>query len=257
MHFLIQDNLFYGRNEANLIESLNRLDYSFDYFKQIPFVGELEFTNGNPPSNSMIFGSVKTAQIAKKYNFNPGSFHNENHDYEIYSKHYRENLLNWTAKIQKFADPVTDDYFFCRPTEDTKTFTGKVFTKKDWENFVHYSLTNGHTTSLNTETPIMVCKPTEIYQEVRCFVVKGEIITASFYKFGNRIQYQECLESDILDFAKEMVQTFSLADAFVIDVCRTPNGLKIVECGCINCAGFYNINIQKLLFTLNEQFSIC
>lgn len=52
-----------------------------------------------------------------------------------------------------------------------------------------------------------------------------------------------------------MTNKFELADAFVMDVCRTESGLKIVECGCINCAGFYDINLQKLLWALEENFS--
>jgi len=251
--FLIQDNLFYGRNEANLISALERMDYNYTYFKQIPFVDELEFTE-QPISPVIMFGSVKSARIAQKYNLYPCSFFNDNHRYEVYSQHYGDNLVNWGARIQQFADPIKEDLFFCRPTEDTKTFTGKLFTKEEWAHFVYEMNTNGHTTSLRQDTPIMVCKPQHIQQEVRCFVVDGEIISASFYRIGSSIQYKECHDQDILDFAKEMVKTFALARAFVIDICRTENGLKIVECGCINCAGFYNINIQKLLYVLFKTF---
>ena len=53
-----------------------------------------------------------------------------------------------------------------------------------------------------------------------------------------------------------MVDIYQLADAFVIDVCRTKDGLKIVECNCINCSGFYNIDEQKLIVSLEENFSI-
>lgn len=251
--FLIQDNLFCERNEANLLNALERLGYRYSYFKQIPFIDKLEFAE-LVTSPVIMFGSVKSARIAKNYKLYPCSFFNENHRYEIYSKYYRENLVNWDAKIQRFGDPILDDIFFCRPTEDTKTFAGKVFTQQTWAEFMNSFKTNGHKTSLNFDTPIMVCSPKHIQQEVRCFVVDGEIVTASFYKIGTQIHYKECQDNDILDFAKEMVQTFALARAFVIDICRTENGLKIVECGCINCAGFYNINIQKLLYILNETF---
>lgn len=251
--YLIQDNLFYARNEVNLLLALDRLGYEYSYFKQIPFVDELQFQE--PPTSPVImFGSVKSARIAQKYDLHPCSFFNNNHRYELYSQHYRDNLINWGARVQRFADPIQEDLFFCRPTEDTKTFTGKVFTQQEWLEFLHTTATNGHTTTLNTDTPIMVCKPQHIQQEVRCFVVDGEIITASFYKIGSQIHYKECQDQDILDFAQDMVKTFALARAFVIDICRTESGLKIVECGCINCAGFYNINIQKLLHTLTETF---
>lgn len=37
---------------------------------------------------------------------------------------------------------------------------------------------------------------------------------------------------------------------FVIDVCDTPDGLRIVEINTINCAGFYAGDIQRLVAAL-------
>ena len=51
-----------------------------------------------------------------------------------------------------------------------------------------------------------------------------------------------------------MVNLYQLAEAFVIDVCLTENGWKIVECNCINCAGFYDGNMQKLIMELEYYF---
>lgn len=39
--------------------------------------------------------------------------------------------------------------------------------------------------------------------------------------------------------------------AFVIDIANTDNGLKIVELNCINCSGFYEADIQKIIMNLN------
>jgi hypothetical protein len=39
----------------------------------------------------------------------------------------------------------------------------------------------------------------------------------------------------------------------VIDVCSTPNGLKIVEINTINAAGFYAGNIQSLVLALEAM----
>jgi hypothetical protein len=52
-----------------------------------------------------------------------------------------------------------------------------------------------------------------------------------------------------------MVDIYQLADAFVIDVCLTDNGWELVECNCINCAGFYLCNMQKMVMELEYYFN--
>ena len=52
-----------------------------------------------------------------------------------------------------------------------------------------------------------------------------------------------------------MVDLFQLNGAFVIDICDTDKGWKIVECNCINCAGFYDVDIQKMLMAIEDHFN--
>jgi hypothetical protein len=51
-----------------------------------------------------------------------------------------------------------------------------------------------------------------------------------------------------------MLDVYQLADAFVLDIGLADNRWKIIECGCINCAGFYEANMQKLVIALEEKF---
>ena len=63
------------------------------------------------------------------------------------------------------------------------------------------------------------------------------------------------VEQEALDYAQSMVDIFQLAEAFIIDVCLTENGWKIVECGNINVAGFYKSDIQKMLIAVEDKFN--
>jgi hypothetical protein len=36
----------------------------------------------------------------------------------------------------------------------------------------------------------------------------------------------------------------------------TDGDWKIVECGCINCAGFYKSDIQKMIMAVDAKFNI-
>ena len=52
-----------------------------------------------------------------------------------------------------------------------------------------------------------------------------------------------------------MIDIFQLAKSFVIDVCLIDNGWKIVECGSISCAGFYDADMQKIVFALEDTYN--
>jgi hypothetical protein len=66
-----------------------------------PFIEEVDFETKR--KDVFVFGLLKLARLSKKYGWNPGATITENHDYEIYSKFYKENLLNYDSKIVKFG----------------------------------------------------------------------------------------------------------------------------------------------------------
>ena len=251
MFYLVQEDLYNSRNEVNLIEALDRLGLEYEFYKHVPFTDKLLFSTTR--KDVILFGSVRASVLSKNYGFDVGSFYNSNHDYKVYSEKYKGHMLN-EPEYFLFGSKISAEKFFCRPTQDTKEFTGKVFYREEWESFIKEKLTNGHKTTLTKDTEILISSPKNILQEIRCFVVGGEVVTASFYKIGSQIIYKECFDEDIIAFANERVKQFSLAPAFVIDICRTDDGLKVIECGCMNCAGFYDINIKKLLSKLEYLY---
>lgn len=255
MYYIVQENTFREENYDNLIFALDRLQLPYEIVKVLPFVEEFEFETEE--ENIFVFGSLKLARLSRKLNWFPGSFMSETHDFEVYKDYYKENLLNYDSFVCEFADSINwdDEVKFIRPCKDTKVFTGKVFNKEEWEKFVQHSLNNGHTTILDAHTKIQVSTPKNIQQEIRCWVVNGRVITASQYRLSNRVFYKEYIDEEGLEFAQKMIEKFQLAPAFVMDICLADNEWKIVECGCINCAGFYRADLQKLIISLEENFS--
>ena len=233
--------------------ALNRLELPYEIVKVLPFIETMEFQTDR--KDIFPFGSLKMARVSAQYGWKPGSQMNENHDYMVYKEYYKENLLNWDSKIYKFGDNFfSKDIFFARPTKDTKVFTGKVFDMAEWRTFRDYSLTNGHSTILDVDTEIQVSSVKNIQQEIRFWIVKGKIVTASQYKIGSRVISNENVDQAAYDFCDKMISIFQLNDAFVMDLCLVNGEYKIVECGCINCAGFYKSNLQKLLMSLEDSF---
>lgn len=208
-------------------------------------------------NNVFVFGAIKLARIAADRGWTPGSMMNKNHDYVVYSKYYKENLLNYDSIITKLGDDFDwgySDERFIRPTEDTKSFNGKVFTRSEWRDVVDYYLHNFRTERFNENTLIQVSSPKKIFKEIRLWVVNGKIVTGSQYQLNGKFLLDDQIEPEAIEFAQKMVDIYQLADAFVIDVCLTYSGWKIVECGCINCAGFYKSDLQKMVMAVEEYF---
>lgn len=257
MYYVIQENTFKEENHHVLIETLDRLNINYEIVKVRPFIEDFKFKTKQ--KNVFCFGSVKMSRLAKKYGWFPGSLLNENHDYRVYSKYYKENLLNYDSKIQRFGDDINEDIFFVRPCEDTKYFTGKVYTKDEWifwkENF--YKI--GAETSLTDDTEIQVSTPKTITKEFRFWIVDGEVITGSLYRMGNWIKRSENVDEGALEFCKQMINIYQLADAFVMDICEVlindKPEYKIIECGCINSAGFYLANMPKLIDAIENKWN--
>ncbi len=253
MYYIIQKNTFNEPNYINLINAIERNNLSYEIVDVLPFVEDFDFLTNR--KDVFCFGAVKMSRLAKKYDWNPGSLLNENHDYRIYSKYYKDNLLNWDSKIQKFDEPIDIDLFFARPCEDTKTFTGKIFSIQEWNEFKKRHNDGKYTSSLNSDTAIQISSVKDITKEFRFWIVNGEVITGSLYRMGSWINYSENVDDGALEFCKKMVKIYTLADAFVMDICEVDGDYKIIECGCINSAGFYKANMSKLIESLENYWT--
>jgi len=256
MFYIVQENLFREEGHAKLINGLERFKIPYELVNVRPFIEEVEFKTDR--KDVFVFGSLKLARLSKKYGWDPGALVTENHDYEVYSKHYLNNLLNYDSRIVKFNDDFEwfDFNHFIRPCLDSKVFTGKVFFKAEWLDFRHRQLTNGYEgTTLDENTLIQVASAKNLTQEVRCWVVDGKIITQSTYRRGSFLVYDNLVDQDAIDFAQSMVDIFQLAKTFVIDVGLTPDGWKIIECGSTSCAGFYDADMQKILMALEGSYN--
>jgi hypothetical protein len=257
MYYVVQENTFSEENYNVLIDTLDRFNIKYEIVKVKPFIEDFKFKAKR--KDVFCFGSVKMARLAKKYGWHPGSLLNENHDYRVYSKYYKENLLNYDSKIQRFGDDINEDIFFVRPCEDTKFFTGKVYTKDEWISWKENFYKIGAETSLTDNTEIQVSTPKNITKEFRFWIVGGEVVTGSLYRMGGWIRRSEIVDDGALEFCKQMVKIYQLAEAFVMDICEVliddKPEYKIIELGCLNSAGFYCANMPKLIDAIENKWN--
>jgi hypothetical protein len=126
----------------------------------------------------------------------------------------------------------------------------------EWEERKEHNLRNFRNENFNEDTLIQVSSPKTIFKEIRFWVVDGKVITGSTYRIGRDVQYsRQLVDPAAYEFAQRMVNIFQLADAFVIDVFQKDDGWKIVECGCINSAGFYDSDLTKTLASIEDTFN--
>lgn len=271
MHYIIQENVFKETHYEILEQTLEKLGLPYTTVRIFPFVDKIvnlkdivmdeNYDIDSLPEfipdtdNVFVFGAIKLARVASNKKWFPGSFMNGNHDFMVYRDFYKENLLNWDSEIRTVGDKVTwYGEKFIRPTKDTKSFTGKTYTSIEWNDLVRNNLHNQNSEIFNESTQIQISTVKNIQKEIRFWVVDGKVVTGSVYRLGNRTVYDEYFDPDAFSFAQRMVDIFQIARAFVIDVCLVDDEWKIVECNCINCAGFYKGDLQKTIIALENCY---
>ncbi|SFY33055.1 protein of unknown function, partial [Paracoccus pantotrophus] len=61
------------------------------------------------------------------------------------------------------------------------------------------------------------------------------------------VTYRHEIDEDALEFAQTLARlNEDYSPAYVMDICRTEEGLRLVETNCINAAGFYAADLMKL-----------
>jgi hypothetical protein len=198
-------------------------------------------------------GSYTLAQIATRRGWTPGAWI-DNLSYDRWGAELpAEWLLNPSALICKLSEVSLAKDAFIRPVLDSKSFSGKVFSTEDWHDFTKPLLSlSSSNYPLHAATEVIVSDPVEIWTETRCFVVGGQVVSASFYKRGCRVIYEECTDSDIMSFANQVIEHWQPSAAYVLDIAQTPGGFKVIEYNCINAAGFYATNVPLIIAKLTQ-----
>ncbi len=257
MYFLIQANVYLDPDHYKIFDALEELNIEYTVINILPTAEKIDFETDR--KDIFVYGSVTLARLAKQNaGWFPGSFYGGNHLYEVYSRYYGENLLNHTVSVHKISEELIwkkDEIKFIKPYSEAKIFTGKVFNESEWKDFVFESIEN-KSNRISVDSLVQVSEAKRPIKEARLWIVGGKIIDAGYYKFDDHIPFEEKVSEDGLHFANEMIRIFDLEKAFVMDICLTGEGWKIVEINCINSSGFYpNTNVKSIFRALNIYFS--
>lgn len=263
MLWIVQSNLHRERGYDRLLDALDRLGCDRVWVKPVPFsrrllpgdfdapkavdledVPEPVVDAGRPV---LAMGSYGLAKTAVARGWSPGAFL-DNTDYAAWSEGFgHENVLNPHAWTGPLRDAVVRAPAFVRPLADSKSFVGKVYEPEEFRAWQERILALGDDADVTGETPVIAAAPRVVHAETRCFVVAGTIVTASLYRVGQTVRYEEVSDGPALAFARACIARWTPSEAFVLDIAATPDGPKVVEVNCINAAGIYACDTQRLV----------
>jgi len=251
--------LYHEPGWQRLVDALERLGVSYSVHKVIPFVGDLDPDPTDLPDGpKIVMGSYSMAFFAQRKGWLPGSFSSPRLDFVQQLPRWGKRMLNWDSKVYRLEEvPEQKVPFFIRPTLDSKSFTGYV---TNWAAFLDWRKdmllgTRESYASVTADTLVQVCSTKIIYREYRLWVVNGKVVTASLYKEGSRVLHSDRADPAIVAYGEEVARVWSPEVAYVLDICDTPEGLRVLEAGCMNAAGFYAADMQKLVMALEDAFS--
>lgn len=197
---------------------------------------------------------------AKVNNWKPGVYDIFDKDFTVQLEHWGDKMLNADSEVMKFKDVgCIKEPKFIRPTNDSKHFAGRVFEPEEFNEWFRKIVVMefDYGNDFSGETVVQVCNPKEIFAEYRYWIVDGKIVTKSLYKRGGKVIYSPEVDRRFDIFVSGCTSPMSTDcwnphNAFVIDVCDTPEGIKIVEINTINASGFYAADMQKLVMALED-----
>lgn len=139
---------------------------------------------------------------------------------------------------------------FIRPDRNIKMFDGQIVPIDKFEDWYYKELINHR---IYDDELILVSKPVEILREWRAIIVKRQMITCSKYMESGKSEVIQEEPTKVTDFVSDITKHhWQPSDAYVLDLCETKEGIKMVEIGSVNCAGLYGCNIEKFVDALTE-----
>lgn len=235
--------------------------------KHIEYIGIdiIPFTLELPPfdrtRHSIIYGSTTFNALAyESEDLKKGIFFDESHfSIQNYISKWGSNMLNHGASVTTFKKLMEDDIYspdkllFIRPDDDHKSFAGetKRFDEiRDWYNSLQ-SIGSGH---LSPDSHIIVAEPYNIKYEWRLWIVGKNVVASSKYREYFTLTKEKGCPEDVVAFAETMCNIYTPHEVFVMDVCLCGDEYFIVECNCMNAAGFYHADIEAVVSSVTDYF---
>jgi len=258
VQWIVQKNVTNPNDLEGLKEACKLINVHCIEVNIIPFSDELPVFEikpcniyyGSTTFTGLIYDRV---QGRKGLFFDPAAFSMEN-----YIEHWGKHMLNFEASIITFKELMESDHdseklLFIRPNNDDKSFSGEVRKFSEIASW-YQQLAAIENLNLNLDTKIVVSEPYNIQYEWRLWIVNKQVIGASKYREYFKLTKESGCPDAVKVFAENRCQEYTPHDIFVMDICLCGDSYYIVECGCMNGAGFYHADIATIVASVTAYF---
>ncbi len=215
----------------------------------------------------IFYGSLQRgSQIWRETNFIPGIFlTRDNYECFKYYSYYGDKMvnseymllgLNDVARVSKmFFEKFGGDEMFIRPSNGFKTFTGQLLPKENFE--TEFDILCRSYGGLDMDQLVLIAPKKNVREENRFVVISEEsgnrIIDGMKYMVDGEVVTERIVDEQALVYANSVVNNYTPDKAFTIDVAKMNDGTyKVLEIGSFCCAGWYNIDIDKVVKEINK-----
>mgnify|MGYP000441950005 CR=1 FL=1 len=250
MRWVVQQNIFRPQNLQLLVLALEAQHVPYTLVTIPRGTTSLE-PDVSSDEDVYVCGAMKMKTIADAKGWKPGSFLNDNFAFDVWQQHLSDELLSGGAVVGRASafDTAGMDRFFIRPLVDNKAFDGVVIDDEEFQSWLERPPVDGF-----ADMDVVIAPARAIYREYRLFYVDKTYVTGSLYKVAGHPQASPEVEPDVVDYADSVRDRWTPADSFVVDVCLSDDGYKVVEFNNINSSGFYACDVGKYVAAIQRAY---
>lgn len=199
------------------------------------------------------YGSTILTEETYKLGWRGNYFDPKTFRADVWTK-FRNDMLNnrvtTSVKAVEFLKDVPEDsYWFIRPVNDLKQFSGQVIKANeciDWLIDAMECASSGNY-KLFPDTEIVLDEPKNIEAEWRWFIVDGKVIDGSQYRHNGQVSKKHETDIHRINEAQRLADLWLPSKCCVMDLALVENEIKVIEFNTINSSGFYDHDVEKII----------
>lgn len=263
--WLIEQDVF--EETQKIMEIVHELGMKGVWFKYPGFDQDIEHGNYDDNDCIFVYGSINASMYFQRNKpWIPGVWCNfkelrcsnylsywgkyslqQNYAFMPFAEVYRRK--DWIYKVMslKFGQ---ERLVFIRPDDNAKSFHGELVAKEKFEDW--YRISNIYEPGKQCMT--LVSEPSKIEAEYRFVIADKKVVTGSQYRLNGKLAYLSKFPIEAANLAEEIANSceFNPHPMYIMDICKTEDGYKLMEIGSANCAGMYACDLVKFVEKASE-----
>jgi ATP-grasp domain, R2K clade family 3 len=251
--WVVQSNKIKTSQTLPLIQALRRLGEPFVDVAVNTENGLLVPPNPALGKNLIPYGSTHLMKVAQAEGWQQLYFDDAKFRVDAWLSSHPA-MLNADAQVMTLTEAKAIAHkrpqWFIRPLHDLKEFAGHVIGGSElaaWVTRLEFG-----DCEINGSCLVALTEPKSIQMEWRYFVVGGQIVTGSAYRFKGQPHQKRELEPDVLAEAQALADVWLPHPCCCMDVALCDGQTKVVEFNCLNASGFYDHDIDLFASAVSE-----